>query len=211
MFDIILKQIKTKYKDLGLKDNVLKAYATKLDKAVKEEDEIADAVDALESDLRITQSLFDQNRTLREELESLKRANLEPQEPAGDPTPTENEVPQWVKAVTENLKNLEQGLNDLKQERKEKNHTDLLLTELKDLNVSEKFYQSQIEGRTFGDEQEIKDFARKIKENEDNYLKDLNLSRLEDQPTPTFGTPAKEGEVSAAAQAYIQKLNPNEN
>ena len=40
MFEQILKELKTKYKDLGLSENVLKATAEFLSGAVKEESEI---------------------------------------------------------------------------------------------------------------------------------------------------------------------------
>ena len=62
MFEQILKELKTKYKDLGLSENVLKATAEFLGGAVKEESEIESAVAGVEGMLKVQQSIADQNK-----------------------------------------------------------------------------------------------------------------------------------------------------
>src|SRR5690606_36064640 len=118
----ILTELKTKYKNYGLSDTILKAKAKQIEKAVKEETEIEAAVAGVEEDLAIFQSFADQNRTLAkklEELEKAKGAEPKPADPAKptDPKPTDppaGDVPEWAKALLESNKTLTESLTAMK-------------------------------------------------------------------------------------------------
>lgn len=65
MFEQILKELKTKYKNLGLSEEYLKVIAKRLAKTVKEESEIEEAVADLEDEMKFQQSQNDAIRTLK--------------------------------------------------------------------------------------------------------------------------------------------------
>ena len=69
MFEQILKELKTKYANLGLSEAILKVKANQLAKTVKEESEIENAVIGVEDDLKVIQSINDSFRTKLTELE----------------------------------------------------------------------------------------------------------------------------------------------
>ena len=93
MVDKLLQSLKTKYAHLGLEESVLKAIATRLATAVKEESEIENAVKGVEDEVKLLQSVADKGRTsltkaedarkkLEKELEEMRaKSNQNPQNP----------------------------------------------------------------------------------------------------------------------------------
>ena len=79
MKENILKQLKTKYKDLGLSQSALNGVAELLSKTVKEESEIEAAVSGVEGLLKGMQSETDRLRT--ELAEARKKQDPLPNEP----------------------------------------------------------------------------------------------------------------------------------
>ncbi len=217
MLEQILKELKTKYKNLGLSDTILKVVAEKLAITVKEENEIETAVAGVESELKNYQSFADQNRTLQKEIADLKKGNENPpkkeDEPENPPAPPKEsgDVPEWAKSFTESIKAISESVETLKSEKTNQSNAEKLVSKFKELGVNENFYNLQIQGKTFTNDEEIEAFANTVKEAEDAYLQATNNKRLADTTNPPFGKQPVEGEVSADVQDYIKtKFNKNE-
>lgn len=208
MHEQILKELKNKYKDLGLSESILKAYAKKIDKAVNEESEIENAVADVEEDLRIFQAISDQNRTLKTEIESLKKPkdDKKSEENKTDEKPKEGEQPNPMLEILKELKNEIAGM---KAEKVNQTNEQKLIAKLQELGVNENFYKVAIAGRTFESDQQINDFAETLKQSQDAVLQSTNNERLKDLAPPQFGTGVKEGEVSPIAKAFIEAKKTN--
>lgn len=210
MFDKILPLLKTKYKDLGLSETILKGIANKLAKSVEKEEDIETAVAGVEDDLKIFQSLADQNRTLASKVAELEKGKAPEPNPTPEPTPNpepqkqtgEEEVPAWAKAIIDSNKAILEKQNQLDAEKVNKTNAEKLVSKLKELGVNESFYSLHL-GKTFEKEDEIESFANSIKEAEDKYLQDTSNEKLKTKETPLFGQTPKEGEVSPDVQALI--------
>lgn len=207
MFEQILSEIKNKYKDLGLNETLLKAKARQIAKAVKEEAEIAEAVAELEDELKYFQSMADQNRTLKKELDDLKKPKEEKLKENENPK-EEKKAGDEPNPMIELLKELKNEIAGIKAEKVQQSNSEKLVSKLKELGVSEQFYKMPIEGRTFESDEQINEFAQNLKTNEDEFLKSMNIDKLKTQSTPQFGSKAKEGELTADEQAYINSLKP---
>ena len=212
MFEQILKELKTKYKDLGLSENVLKATAEFLSRAVKEESEIETAVAGVEEMLKVQQSIADQNRTYKakiEELEKRKTAEPTPKEPKEEPKPNE-EMPEWAKKLMEGFTAVTQKVEGFEKDKQNLSNEQKLISKLNALGVNENFYKHQIAGRTFQNDEEIEIFANSVKDAEAGFLQQLNDTKLGDVNPPSFGgNNVKAGEVSPDVQAYIKQKTQN--
>lgn len=210
MFEQILKELKTKYKDLGLSETILKVTATKLAKTVKEESEIENAVAEIEDDLKIYQSFADQNRTLQNEIKELKKGTPpskeeDPKEEPETPPAGGEEVPAWAKAIIESNKALSESVNAIKTEKTNLSNAEKLVSKLKELGVNENFYNLQIQGKTFENDEAINDFATQVKEAEDAYLQATNNSALAGSAgVPPSGKEKIKDEVSDDVQDFIK-------
>ncbi|AQW96644.1 hypothetical protein BBD31_01465 [Elizabethkingia anophelis] len=211
MFDKILSGLKTKYKDLGLSETILKGIANKLARSVEKEEDIETAVAGVEDDLKIFQSLSDQNRTLQTEITNLKKAGEGKSEEKKEEEKKEGEekketggeeVPAWAKAIIDSNKAILEKQNQLDAEKINKTNAEKLVSKLKELGVNESFYSLHL-GKTFEKEDEIESFANSIKEAEDKYLQDTSNEKLKSKDVPLFGQTTKEGEVSPDVQALI--------
>ncbi|WP_407489162.1 hypothetical protein [Elizabethkingia anophelis] len=223
----IFTQLKTKYKNLGLGDKVLKVIAKKLSKTVKEESEIENAVEGVEDDLVPLQILSDQVRTLKTELDTMKKSKsddsddeeedeeeTEGKKPKVTKKTTENkdeEVPAWAKGLISSNEALKKELADIKAEKVAKSNDAKLLDKLKELGVSEKFYKYHIKGKSFENDEEIEEFANELKESETEFLQENANSDVEANANTVFGGSTKPDEVSAFAKNFVsKKLKPNE-
>ncbi|MBT0554261.1 hypothetical protein [Riemerella anatipestifer] len=214
----ILELLKTKYKDLGLSESILKVTADRLARTVKEEaeeTEITQAIESVESELRMYQSFEDGNRTLLKEVKDLKE-KLEKNEPTPNPEPNPNPRPNGgnpePNPMLELLKELKGEITALKSEKIQQTNKEKLTAKLQELGVNEKFYGTHIQGKTFENDEEIVAFATKLKEDQDAYDQAKNNDLLKSQANPLFGTQAVEGQVSADVQDYIKtKFNQNQN
>lgn len=215
MTEKILKALKTKYKNLGLGDNILKVYAEKLAKTVKDESEIDAVVEESESDLRIYQSLADQNRTLQKKIQELEKGfSPEKEENPQEKEKTEKkpetqakgeEIPSWAQAIIQSNKELSENLQALQTEKIQKSNAEKLTSKLKELGVNENFYRLQIQGKNFENEEQIGLFAIQLKEAQDAYNQSLSNEALKTQQNPLFGTKSVEGQVSADVQNFINQ------
>lgn len=223
----IFTQLKTKYKNLGLGDKVLKVIAKKLSKTVKEESEIENAVEGVEDDLVPLQILSDQVRTLKTELDTMKKSKsddsddeeedeeeTEGKKPKVTKKTTENkdeEVPAWAKGLISSNEALTKELADIKAEKVAKSNDAKLLDKLKELGVSEKFYKYHIKGKSFENDEEIEEFANELKESETEFLQENANNDVEANANTIFGGSTKPDEVSAFAKNFVsKKLKPNE-
>lgn len=210
MFDKILALLKTKYKDLGLSETILKVTAESLAKTVEKEEDIETAVAGVEGQMKIYQSFADQNRTLQTEIINLKKAGEgkseekkeekkegeEKKETGGE------EVPAWAKAIIDSNKAILEKQNQLDADKVNKTNAEKLVSKLKELGVNESFYSLHL-GKTFEKDDEIDAFATTVKEAEDKYLQDTSNEKLKSKDVPLFGQTTKEGEVSPDVQALI--------
>lgn len=216
MFEKILQQLKTKYKDLGLSDTILKAKAKQLAKAVEKEEEIENAVAGVEDDLAIFQSLADQNRTLAKKVEELASGKgAEPTEPKPteptEPKPAGDEIPAWAKGFTESIKTLTDNLNAYKAKETAQTNAEKFQAKLKELKVSEKYLETLPSyERNFQSDEEIEAVANEYKSKSDVFEQLAANSALANTPKPLFGEAAKEGEVSSDVQAFIKTNYQNE-
>ncbi|OBS12988.1 hypothetical protein ATE49_15155 [Elizabethkingia miricola] len=226
----IFTQLKTKYKNLGLGDKVLKVIAKKLSKTVKEESEIENAVEGVEDDLVPLQILSDQVRTLSGKLDAMKKPKSdgsddgddedEEEEEAEGKKPkvtkktTENkdeEVPAWAKGLISSNEALTKELAGIKAEKVAKSNDAKLLDKLKELGVNEKFYKYHIKGKSFENDEEIEEFANELKESETEFLQENANNDVEANANTVFGGSTKPEEVSAFAKNFVsKKLKPNE-
>ncbi|MDV3490935.1 hypothetical protein CMV03_06990 [Elizabethkingia anophelis] len=209
MFEKILAQLKTKYKDLGLSENILKVTAETLAKTVEKEEEIETAVAGVEGQMKIYQSFADQTRTLQTEITNLKKAGNSEEKKEEEKKEGEEkketggeEVPAWAKAIIDSNKAILEKQNQLDAEKVNKTNAEKLVSKLKELGVNESFYSLHL-GKTFEKDDEIDSFATTVKEAEDKYLQDTSNEKLKSKDVPLFGQTTKEGEVSPDVQALI--------
>ncbi|MBT0572504.1 hypothetical protein OKE68_08845 [Riemerella anatipestifer] len=206
----ILELLKTKYKDLGLSESILKVTADRLARTVKEEAEeaeITQAIESVESELRMYQSFEDRNRTLLKEVKDLKE-KLEKNEPTPNPEPNPNPRPNEgnpePNPMLELLKELKGEITALKSEKIQQTNKEKLTAKLQELGVNENFYKLHIDGKTFENDEQINEFANQLKESQDAFTQSINNDLLKNQSNPLFGDRAVEGQVSADVQDYIK-------
>lgn len=204
MFEQILKELKTKYANLGLSEAILKVKANQLAKTVKEESEIENAVIGVEDDLKVIQSINDSFRTKLTELE--KKTAEKPIEtpPIEKPLEKPNEdMPAWAKAIIDANTKMTETLTGIQQKESNISNAQKLADKLKELNVSDNFSKFQVQGKTFTNDEEIMSFATSLQEAETNYKQSLNDGKAETFANPIFGKVAKEGGVSSDVQSFI--------
>lgn len=220
MFEKILKELKTKYANLGLSETILKAKAKQIEKAVKTEEEITDAVAGVEDDLAIFQSFADQNRTLAKKIEELEKGkgadpkpeptNPKPEDPK--PAPTGDEIPAWAKAIIDSNKTLTESLTAIKEKETAQTNAQKLQTKLDELKVSKTIQALIPAGLTFENDEAIVTFATDMKTKSDAIAQEFGNAALGQNPKPSlFTTTVKEGEVSSAMQAYKDSKKPKDN
>lgn len=211
MFEKILSELKTKYKNLGLSETILKAKAKQIEKAVKTEEEITDAVAAVEEDLAIIQSITDQNRTLAkkiEEIEKGKGANLEPNpnpEPQNpNPNPTGEPEPAWAKALREQMEKQNELITRIQQKEIAQANAQKLQSKLDELKVSKSIQALIPSNLTFENDEAIEAYANEMKVKSDAIAQEFGNAALGGMTKPTlFSATVKEGEVSPEVQAII--------
>lgn len=210
MFEKILSELKTKYKNLGLSETILKAKAKQIEKAVKTEEEITDAVAAVEEDLAIIQSITDQNRTLAkkiEEIEKGKGANPEPNPnpaPQSNPNPTGDQEPAWAKALREQIEKQNELIARIQQKEIAQTNAQKLQSKLDELKVSKSIQALIPSNLTFENDEAIEAYAYEMKVKSDAIAQEFGNAALGGMTKPTlFSAPVKEGEVSPEVQAII--------
>ena len=207
MFEQILKELKTKYANLGLSEAILKVKANQLAKTVKEESEIENAVIGVEDDLKIYQSISDVSRTKVTELEKviseLKNGKTDEKQEDKKEESKSEDMPAWAKAIIDANTKMTETLSGIQQKESNISNAQKLADKLKELNVSDNFSKFQVQGKTFANDEEIMSFATSLQEAETNYKQSLNDGKAETFANPIFGKVAKEGGVSSDVQSFI--------
>jgi len=214
MFEKILKELKTKYANLGLSETILKAKAKQIEKAVKAEDEIENAVAGVEDDLAIFQSFADQNRTLAKEIADLKKTKGT-EEPKTDEPKTEDpkekpagDVPEWAKALIESNKTLTENLTKIQQKEAQQTTAQQLQAKFTELKIPQSFQKLIPMDKVFATPEEMEAFVNEQKANYDGLAQEFGNTALGQVPKPLFGEAKKEGEVSPDVQAYLDSKKP---
>lgn len=217
MVDKFLQSLKTKYAHLGLEESVLKAIATRLVTAVKGENEIENAVQGVEEEVKLLQSVADKGRTsltkaeearkkLEKELEKMRaKSNPNPQNPptpSAEPKP--DEMPEWAKGLLETVKKQNETIAAFQAEKLQQSAKERFLNQLKTQGVSETFYKHHL-GRTFKDDTEMDAFVNELKADEQAFLQTQANAGLSSHSRPIIGGGTDANGVSADVQAYINE------
>ena len=211
----ILQALKTKYAHLGLEENILKAIATRLVNAVKEESEIENAVKGVEDEVKLLQSVADKGRTslskaeearkkLEKELEEARaKSNPNPQNPpTSEPKP--DEVPAWAKSIVEAVNKQNETIAAFQEEKQQQSAKERFLNQLKTQGVSETFYKRHLE-RTFKDDEEMNAFVSELKADEQAFLQTQANTGLSYHSKPIVGGRLKENEPSKEIQELFKR------
>lgn len=212
MVDKLLQSLKTKYAHLGLEESVLKAIATRLANAVKEESEIENAVKGVEEEVKLLQSVADKGRTsltkaeearkkLEKELEQ-ERAKSNPNPPTPPTEPKPDEMPAWAKGLLEAVTNQGKAIQAFQEEKQQQTAKERFLNQLKAQGVSEPFYKHHL-GRTFKDDTEMDAFVSELKADEQAFLQTQANTGLSNLLGSVLGGGTDNNGVSADVQAYI--------
>ena len=212
MVDKLLQSLKTKYAHLGLEENILKAIATRLANAVKEESEIENAVKGVEEEVKLLQSVADKGRTslskaeearkkLEKELEQ-ERAKSNPNPPTPPTEPKPDEMPEWAKRLVEDVTNQGKAIQAFQEEKQQQSAKERFLNQLKTQGVSETFYKRHLE-RSFKDDTEMEAFVNDLKADEQAFLQTQANAGLSNLSGSVLGGGTDNNGVSADVQAYI--------
>ena len=217
MVDKLLQSLKTKYAHLGLEENILKAIATRLATAVKEESEIENAVKGVEDEVKLLQSVADKGRTsltkaeearkkLEKELEEARaKSNPNPQNPPTPSTePNPDEVPAWAKRLEEVVNKQNETIAAFQAEKQQQSAKERFLNQLKTQGVSEPFYKHHL-GRTFKDDEEMNAFVNELKADEQAFLQTQANAGLSYHSKPIVGGRLKENEPSKEIQELFKR------
>ena len=217
LMEKILQALKTKYAHLGLEESILKAIATRLANAVKEESEIENAVKGVEEEVKLLQSVADKGRTslskaeetrkkLEKELEEVRaKSNLNPQNPPTPSTePKPDEMPVWAKDLLQAVEKQNETIAAFQAEKQQQTAKERFLGQLKAQGVSEPFYKHHL-GRTFKDDAEMDEFVSELKADEQAFLQTQANTGLSSHSGNVFGGSTDANGVSADVQAYINE------
>lgn len=207
MFEKILSELKTKYKNLGLSETILKVTAETLAKTVETEEQITDAVAGVEGQMKIYQSFADQNRTLAKKLEEIEKgkgANPEPNPNPEPPKPTGEPEPAWAKALREQMEKQNELITGIQQKEIAQTNAQKLQSKLDELKVSKSIQALIPSNLTFENDEAIEAYANEMKVKSDAIAQEFGNAALGGMTKPTlFGATVKEGEVSPEVQAII--------
>ena len=207
MFEKILSELKTKYKNLGLSETILKVTAETLAKTVETEEQITDAVAGVEGQMKIYQSFADQNRTLAKKLEEIEKgkgANPEPNPNPEPPKPTGEPEPAWAKALREQMEKQNELITGIQQKEIAQTNAQKLQSKLDELKVSKSIQALIPSNLTFENDEAIEAYANEMKVKSDAIAQEFGNAALGGMTKPTlFSATVKEGEVSPEVQAII--------
>lgn len=205
-----------KLQHAGTPDAIINRVAAVIAKTVKDEateEDIKTAV-AGQADMVTSLAEYAQQEGDRRVTEALKKAEQKKQEtpptpatptPPAEAKPKEEEIPAWAKPLIE-------GYVELKSRDAAKTHGELLSSLLKD-KVPSSFYGIALQGRQFGNEDEVKTFAQSIEAGYAAFKQEQANAALGGQTPPAVGhgdsgSGGKEAELDAAEKAYLELKNP---
>lgn len=213
----ILTQLKTKYKNLGLSETILKAKAKQLSKAVEKQEDIENAVAGVEDDLAIFQSFADQNRTLAKKIEELEKGKSLDPKPADpvDPKPADPKPAPTGgtdEAVLKLLQEMKEELTSFKTEKAQQTTAQQLQAKFTELKIPQSFQKLIPMDKVFATPEEMEAFVNEQKANYDGIAQEFGNAALSNMGKPTlFSESVKEGEITNAMQAYKDSKKPKDN
>ena len=210
MFEKILSELKTKYKNLGLSETILKVMAETLAKTVETEEQITDAVAGVEGQMKIYQSFADQNRTLQTEITNLKKSSEGKKEEKSEKKEGEEKKesgepePAWAKALREQMEKQNELITGIQQKEIAQTNAQKLQSKLDELKVSKSIQALIPSNLTFENDEAIEAYANEMKVKSDAIAQEFGNAALGGMTKPTlFSATVKEGEVSPEVQAII--------
>lgn len=210
MFEKILSELKTKYKNLGLSETILKVTAETLAKTVETEEQITDAVAGVEGQMKIYQSFADQNRTLQTEITNLKKSSEGKKEEKSEKKEGEEKKesgepePAWAKALREQMEKQNELITGIQQKEIAQTNAQKLQSKLDELKVSKSIQALIPSNLTFENDEAIEAYANEMKVKSDAIAQEFGNAALGGMTKPTlFSATVKEGEVSPEVQAII--------
>ena len=210
MFEKILSELKTKYKNLGLSETILKVMAETLAKTVETEEQITDAVAGVEGQMKIYQSFADQNRTLQTEITNLKKSSEGKKEEKSENKEGEekresgDQEPAWAKALREQMEKQNELITGIQQKEIAQTNAQKLQSKLDELKVSKSIQALIPANLTFENDEAIEAYASEMKVKSDAIAQEFGNAALGGMTKPTlFSATIKEGEVSPEVQAII--------
>jgi hypothetical protein len=198
-------QLKSKY--AGVHQEILSGVADYLAATVTDESTIEEAVNGVahmvsamqsENDRRVNQ-FKSENEALKDQLKKAGTGKGENEDGKG-----KDEAPAWAQSLIDANKKLTDEVSQLKSGNIAKQHSELLVAKLKELNVSDKYFAPAIAGRSFKDEQEVETFAGTLANSYKEYQQELADSGLGEAASsrPVFGQSNKDG-ISQSVAEYI--------
>lgn len=210
MFEKIISELKTKYKNLGLSETILKVMAETLAKTVETEEQITDAVAGVEGQMKIYQSFADQNRTLQTEITNLKKSSEGKKEEKSENKEGEekkesgDQEPAWAKALREQMEKQNELITGIQQKEIAQTNAQKLQSKLDELKVSKSIQALIPSNLTFENDEAIEAYASEMKVKSDAIAQEFGNAALGGMTKPTlFSATVKEGEVSPEVQAII--------
>jgi len=170
MWEKIFTQLKTKYANLGLSDEILQGVAKQLAGFVKEETEIEAAVTGADATLKMIQSFGDKRATA--EAERVKKEYEAKKDPPPANPPKPEDMPAWAKAIVESNNELKTKLEGFSAEKTSQTLSQKLSAILTEKKVPESFSKVALIGRTFKDEAEVTALADSISAQFDVFKQD---------------------------------------
>lgn len=204
--------LKQKYSNTGLSDDVMDGVASILAGNVAEESQIDTAVAGCEPLLKVVQGSLDKERNARSEAEKLARELKEKaqQQEKEKPEPEENkdepESSKIVSALAAQLEKISEKLENLTKENTQKTKLEQLTAHLSEKKVPESYYQPIINGRTFGDDFNVDDYATEVSNAWSEFQKEMVDERFKDVKPPKRGEGGTGDEVNPLAK-MIQDMN----
>lgn len=144
MKEKILQELKTKYSNLGLSDEVLGSVAEFLAKSVTKDEEVSNAVSGAELTLKTFQSQFDKIRgeksTMQKELDELKK-KVNPNDPPKPTDPPKEDKPltreDIIAIMAEQLKPVNERFTKADEEAKKAERLSEVMAKAKEYKIPE--------------------------------------------------------------------------
>lgn len=168
MKEKILLQLKNKYANLGLSNEILEGIAIQLAGFVKEDSDIESAVNGVEATLKATQSFGDKRATA--EAERVKKELEGKKDPP--PTPKTEDMPAWAKAIVDSNNELKTKLEGFSAEKTSQTLSQKLSAILSEKKIPDSFSKGYLHDRTFKDETGVLAYADLIASEFENAKQD---------------------------------------
>ena len=195
--------LKNKYHSiLGLSDQSYEKVANILGATTTTEDQVETMVNGAEGWLKVVQGEAD---VVRKTVRTPKPTPT-PTPTGGDPNPNDPQPTELEAAIAAAIQKanapLLQKIETLEKGNAAKANRETLIAKLTEKSVDPTFYETAIEGREFGSDEELNAFVEKIAGNYEKFNQSQADKGLSQIPKPILGDPNAEG-VSTGVQEYI--------